>query len=220
MAIDVVSSMPVHPTKKAKVRDITPFSGDVNMIVVHTTNTDANITAIAKYDISPGNHISSTGCPTYTYHDTIKENAKVYHCVPYKLEVWHAGNFNFKSLAVALNFIAEKKASNGSRIDYAPNSEMLKSLYKHLGWLCLDRGISPKEIYGHRELKGTGWIFSKGSRVLRKSCPGMLVDLDFMRAQAAKALQLNLKANNLYQNGRIDGDTGPKTMAALREYHS
>ena len=76
MSIDVVSSMPVHPTKQAKIRDITPFYGDLNMIVVHTTNTDANITAIAKYDVSPGNHISSTGCSSYTYHDTIKQNAK------------------------------------------------------------------------------------------------------------------------------------------------
>ena len=219
MVIDVVSSMPVHPTKKAKVRDITPFSGDVNMIVVHTTNTDANITAIAKYDVSPGNHISSTGCPTYTYHDTIKENAKIYHCVPYEWETWHAGNFNFRSLAVALNFIAEKKV-NGSRIDYAPNNEMLKSLYKHLGWLCLNRGISPKNIWGHRELKKTGFFWSKGSKVLRKTCPGMLVDLDLMRLQATKALQLNLKANNLYKDSRVDGIFGPLTFSALKDYHS
>jgi N-acetyl-anhydromuramyl-L-alanine amidase AmpD len=213
--IDIVSSLPVHSTKKPRIRDITPFSGDLKMIVVHTTNTISTIFAIAKYDISPGCHISSSGCPSYTYHDTIKENAKVYRCVPYEWETWHAGKYNYKSIAVAMNYIAEK---NG--IHYSPSQDILKSLYGHLGNLCFQRGISPKNIYGHRELKGTGWFWQKGSKVLRKSCPGLRVALPSMRAQAASALQLNLKAAGLYRNGRVDGSAGPKTMAALKEYHS
>jgi len=224
MAIDIISTLPVHPTKKPKLRDITPFSGDIDTIVVHTTNCTSTIQALANYDVSPytiyngekiWNHISKSGCPSITYSDIIKENAKIYHCAPYEWETWHAGNVNFRSIAVAMNFVAEADGQ-----EYAPKSEMLKALYSHLGWLCLDRGISPNKIIGHREVKDSGWFWYKGSRRLRKTCPGMLVDLDLMRTQATKYLQFNLKVNGLYTDGRIDGLFGPLTWAAMRDFHS
>lgn len=216
--IDISDSIPIHPTKKPRVRIIDPFNSDIKMIVIHTTNTISDITAIAKYHTSPGNHISSTGCPRYAYHDTIKEDGNIYHCVPYSEETWHAGKFNFESIAVALNYVAEAKIGK-SKNHYSPNDKMLQSLYKHLGTLCFQKCLSPKSIYGHRELKGTGWFWNKGSKVLRKSCPGLRVILPIVRIQATKVLQLTLKANGLYQNGRIDGIAGPKTTSALKTYH-
>jgi N-acetyl-anhydromuramyl-L-alanine amidase AmpD len=218
MAIDIINSLPVHETRKPRTRDITPLAGDLDTIVVHTTNSTYPISSLAKYNVRPSllNHISVLGCPTFTYHDVIKENTNIYRCVPYEWETWHAGNFNFQSIAVALNYVSENKSGN---LHFAPSQGMLKSLYRHLGHLCLKRGISPARIKGHRELPKTGWFWYKGSKVLRKRCPGLEVDLDLMRTQATKYLQLNLKANGLYKEGRVDGLYGSMTWAALHDYH-
>lgn len=214
--IDISRNLPVHLTKRPKMRNITPLSGDINKIIVHTTNTTASIEAIAKYDITPGNHISSSGCPTYTYHDTIKESGKVYHCVDYKNETWHAGKVNFSSIAVALNYVAEVKNPGGSVTSYSPKTEMIKSLYKHVGNLCLKFGVIPENVLGHREVPGSGWFWYKGSRRLRKTCPGMYVDLDLMRLNICKYVQLVLKGYDY--TGQIDGVWGPKSAAAFRKY--
>ena len=41
--------------------------------------------------------------------------------------------------------------------------------------LCIEECVPPTKIFGHRELKGTGWTLQKGSKRLRKTCPGMSV---------------------------------------------
>lgn len=218
-AIDISGSLPRHPSGKAyQTRDLSK----VNKIVVHCTDRNWTLVKLAMYDITPYfvvdgkkiyNHIDKTGLPAITYHDIVMNNGKLYHTLGYEEISMHAGGYNTGSIAVALMYIVTDPATG--KDTFAPSELAIKTLQRHLGKLCLQLGLTPDRIFGHRELMGTGWFLSaSGSKRLRKTCPGMQVDLDLLRTRAAKYMQLVLLVHGYYK-GRIDGDFGPKSRAAL-----
>jgi len=83
--------------------------------------------------------------------------------------------------------------------------------------LCLYLKIYPKDVIGHREVPGMWTWIGKGSKKYKKTCPGMKVDLDKLRERLTKNLQRRLFAEGLYL-GRIDGDFGPKSSKALKDF--
>lgn len=211
---DFTGSLPRHPSGKTyNKRKLSK----INKIVVHCTDRDWTLVRLAMYDITPYyiyngekvyNHIDKTGLPAITYHDVIMSDGKPYHTLDYEEISMHAGGYNTGSIAVALMY----------KVIAPPSSKAIKSLQCHLGKLCLELNLTPDRVFGHRELKGTGWFFDKsGSKRLRKSCPGKYVDLDLLRTNVAKYMQLVLTMKNLY-TGKIDGDFGPKSQAAFKQY--
>lgn len=220
---DVTRTLPRHPSgKRYKTRELSK----INRIVIHTTDRDWTLVRLAKYDITPYfvvngkkiyNHIDKTGLPAITYHDVIMKDGKPYHTLPYNEISYHAGGYNTGSIAVALMYVVTDPKTK--KDTYAPTDYALKTLWCHLGKLCLRFNLTPDRIFGHRELKGTGWFFnSQGSKRLRKTCPGLQVDLDEVRKRAAIYMQLVLKMKGFYE-GRIDGDFGKKSRAALALYN-
>jgi hypothetical protein len=207
--IDVSADLPRHATKKHKTRAL---SG-IKRIVVHTTDWVVTPKDLAEYDIGP-NHISDTGCPGITYHEMITESGILFKTLPWEEVSWHAGIWNPGSLAIALVY----KVSNSEGVDtYAPFPQALQTLQTRAGDIFLELGLTPDKLVGHRELKGTGWFWSKGSKRLRKTCPGLKVDMDLLRANCAKYMQILLKCAHHY-DGKIDGDFGPKSRAALEAH--
>jgi len=219
---DLTDSLPLHPTKEANRQE------SIKRIVVHTTDWIISELELAKYDINP-NHISSTGCPTITYHYTVRQNGEVNYCVPHKKVTWHAGPWNPNSLAVALvyktdpeeeKYIVKNKHPSGKDLGLnTPTPDALKTLHNLLVYLCLKEAVQPTEIWGHRELKGTGWTLEKGSKSLRKTCPGMTVSLEDFRVKVAWSVQLFLKNKKFYE-GKIDGLWGNKSKAAFVAWES
>lgn len=219
---DLSRSLPRHPSGKSyKTRDLSK----INKIVVHCTDRDWTLVRLAMYDITPYyivdgkkvyNHIDPTGLPAITYHDVIMKDGKPYHTLPYNEVSYHAGGYNTGSIAVALMYRVTDHVTG--KDTFAPTDKAIKTLQCHLGKLCLQFGLTPDRVFGHRELKGTGWFFnSQGSKRLRKTCPGMQVDLDLLRTHVAKYMQLVLLMKGFYK-GRIDGDFGKKSRAALALY--
>lgn len=206
---DISGVLPRHKTKKHKTR--TPKS--FKRIVVHTTDWVVTPKKLAAYDIAP-NHISDTGCPAITYHELVEPDGKIWHTLPFTEISWHAGNWNSGSLAIALVY---KCTREGTRDQNAPTENALKALQTRCGDLCLKYGILPKNVVGHRELFGTGWFWKKGSKRLRKSCPGKRVDLDQLRFNISLYVQIHLKIAKLY-DGKLDGKIGKKSQKALKEY--
>lgn len=216
--LNISGSLPRHPTKAYSKRS----SFSIKRIVVHTTNWDTTVHKLAKYDVTPYfvlggkkiyNHISKTGCPAITYHEVIMNDGVVYKTLDQTEIAWHVGIWNSGSLGIALMYIATNPLTG--KDEYAPLDKQLRSLQTRCGDLCLQLGITPQNVVGHRELKGTGWFFSKGSKMFRKTCPGMLLDLDVLRKNVALYMQILLKCRGLYE-GEIDGDFGPKSKAALK----
>jgi len=208
---DISFDLPHHPTKYYKTRKVSK----INRIVIHTTDWVTTPQRLAEYDISP-NHISKTGCPEITYHDIIMPNHQIIHTLPYTKVSWHVGVWNPGSIAIAMMY----RVSNDKGVDvYAPTTEMLQSTYAHAGNACLNFGFSPDAVIGHRELKNTGWFMFKGSRKLRKTCPGIHMNLSNMRTQIAIHMQLVMQRDNVYK-GEIDGLFGKQSRSAMKSWRT
>lgn len=220
---DLSTSLMRHPTKVYKKRN----RDQVNMLVVHCTDRDWTIMQLNHYDVQGYlkledgtmeiNHISAAGLPGITYHDVIMPDSKVYHTLPFEEISYHAAGYNSKSIAVAI--MLRVTDSTTKRDTYGPTPKHLRTLEAHIGKRCLEFGLAPDQVYGHRELKGTGYIVdSKGRKRLQKTCPGMKINLNDLRTNVAKYMQLILKMNGIYL-GRVDGDFGPKSRAALVKFN-
>lgn len=206
---DIINQLPRHKTKKYARRSPT----EIGYVVVHTTDWNTTIEKVVKYDIGP-NHISKTGCPGSTYHEFIMGNGEIYKALEDTEVSWHSGKWNNKSYAIALMY----KCTNEPGLDqFAPPVLAITSLQTRAGDLCLQYGLDPDRVVGHRELKGTGWFWHKGSKRLRKSCPGKKLDMDDVRKNVATYMQCKLFMKRLYK-GKIDGLWGRKSKTALDQY--
>ncbi|MAG39524.1 hypothetical protein CMI41_00970 [Candidatus Pacearchaeota archaeon] len=209
--INLIEELPRHPDKKYKNRKISK----IKRIVVHTTDWKTTPLRIAEYDIKP-NHISDSGCPAITYHEMIGVEGDIFQTLDYTEVSWHVGMWNPSSLGIALCYRCSNK--KGEDV-YAPKRALLHTLEVRCGQICLNLGLTPDKVVGHRELKGTGWTMFKGSKRLRKTCPGKKVDLDKVRRNVARFMQIVLGANGLY-TGKVDGLFGPKSNKAFQLYLS
>jgi len=209
--IDLTEELVRHPTKVYKKRALSK----IKRVVVHTTDWTTTPQRIAEYDIEP-NHISETGCPAITYHDMIGSDGQLYHTLPYEEVSWHVGMWNPGSLGIALTYRCSNK--KGEDV-YGPKRKLLHTLETRCGDICLKFGLTPDKVVGHRELKGTGWTMFKGSKRLRKTCPGLKVDLDIVRRNVARYMQIVLGAGGFY-TGKVDGLFGPQSNKAFRLYLS
>ena len=207
--IDIVDSLPRNPKKDVKTRHLE----EIKSIVVHTTDDDCTPQALAKYDIGP-NHISPTGCPTITYHEMVMDDGTVYLTLGYDEIGWHTGFINGAAIGIAMVY---KCTNSKGKDEFPPFEKQLVSCEERCGNLCLEFCITPQNIFGHREIEGTGWNWVDGKKVLRKTCPGLKVDLDLFRQDVTKWLQMVLQDEGLY-DGEIDGDFGPLSKQALQNY--
>lgn len=219
--VDVRNLLPIHKTKKPSQQK------EIKRIVLHTTDTTNTILSIAKYDVEQPNHISKTGCPTITYHYIVLDNGDVCFCTDENNVTWHAGDWNANSIAVAMNYKTNTAVENGkakpSEKD-KPSADQFHSTIEILSSLCLKHKLDPKNIFGHRELEGSGWKWVVDKlkpgglrKSLLKTCPGMTVDMNVVRDLVAREMQQILKDLKLY-DGEIDGDFGPKSLKALQQF--
>jgi len=206
---DIADTLPKHPTKKYETRDLSA----IKRIVLHTTDDDCSIVGLNRYDISPGCHVSATGCPSITYSEIIMPDDIAYHTLDWTIISWHVGTWNTSSLGVAMMYKATDKEGDA----VAPSDSMLQLTIKHLSSMCLTLGLEPKNIVGHRELLGTGHTIENGKKVYRKTCPGSTVDMDDLRSEVAKVMQYTMREAGVYLN-IVDGIFGKNSIAALKKY--
>lgn len=225
--IDLSRDLARHSTKRYKVR---PDTSSIKRIVVHTTDRDWSINQLVDYDVmgeltytdeygtwTEKNRIAEGGLPAITYHDVIMYDGTLYHTLPYREISWHAGGYNSGSIAVAL--MMRVTDPNTNKDTFGPSEKMMKTLQCHCGDLCLKLGLSPSAVVGHRELKGTGWFLnSSGSKRLRKTCPGMSIDLPLLRSNVATYMQIKMSLIGAY-TGEIDGIWRQRSEAALGRYN-
>ena len=81
----------------------------------------------------------------------------------------------------------------------------------------MNLGVDPDMILGHRELPGTGYKIIRGIKRLRKTCPGLLVNMSQVRYAVSIEVQKFLRDMGLY-SGRIDGLFGRNSEKALKKY--
>jgi len=147
--------------------------------VLHCTDAKPSWGALqcAEYDIHP-NHISQQGCPTITYAYFVNANGLIHKCLSRTVVSWHVGDWNFRSLGVALAYRATGNPE-------PPPSAQLEAAAALFARSCLELSLDPQaNIVGHRELAKTGYhLDTHGKKVYRKTCPGWKVDLDEFRRE-------------------------------------
>jgi len=170
-----------------------PTRDDITTLVLHCTADDdkprADVFHLALYDIGPYCHINpGVGCPSITYHyyiEYVDGTCTINRCLDDKVKAWHVGpHWNATSLGVA--------------IDYDGESELPKAKWeaaaKLMAWLCRELGLPVSRVVFHRELEHTGWRRGPhGEKVLRKTCPGHLLDpVEFREAVATHLASLGI----------------------------
>ncbi len=178
---DIRDSLPLNPRLQPRLRR----PGDIDRLVLHCTDAAPSWGALecARYDVGP-NHISAKGCPTITYAYFVNADGRVQKCLGHEVVSWHVGDWNFRSLGVVL---AYRASGNGS----PPPAIQLEAAGELFARLCQTLHLKPEtQVVGHRELLGTGYnLDAGGNKILRKECPGKLVDLDEFRRETARRLQ-------------------------------
>jgi N-acetyl-anhydromuramyl-L-alanine amidase AmpD len=208
---DVRNELPLNPNPRRRYRR--RRLKKINKLVLHCTGTgEPNLLPLARYDVTPrpDHHISKKGCPGFTYHYYISKDGTTFFTSDLENITWHAGKHNKNSVGICMKY---KSKDNPS----PPPDAQLQAAYKILTHLCLELGIDPDRIRGHRELWGTGYKIKNGVKKLRKTCPGMLVNMDKTRYIVSMAVQKVL-AQLGYYRGKIDGDFGSLSEAALAQY--
>ena len=209
--LDVAYSLPHHPTRKYKKR----LLGEIERIVVHNSESHSSLKAIARYHVSPGNHISAKGCPQITYHGAVELDGVVKKTLEYNVISWHAGVWNPSSLGICMLY---KSTDGKGNTILGPADIQLQNTMEYCARLCLRFKLHPSKVVGHREMKWTGWIpVGKGSRKYRKQCPGKLVDMNEFRHGVAISMQSEMRQKRFY-TGLVDGRFGPQSKKALEHY--
>ena len=186
--VDIQPILPVNSTRVKQYRELSK----VDTIVVHAI--DAINWSAEKLNALctgyPSGILASTrNEPTCSYHDYIRANSEVIHMVDYNIKTWHVGRHNKRSIGVAL--------------EYQPSDDVLlplgqlEALERHLYDLCLSLQIKPSRILGHRELDTTGYKMVDGEKVLRKTCPGLLVNMVDLRSNVHIAIMDKFRFSNM-----------------------
>lgn len=124
---------------------------DIEKVYVHHSGVNGgNIFKHNYYHISPGNHISSAGCPHVCYHLYIDMDGDVSQCNYLTDITWHIGADNDVSIGILVegNFI-NTKTNTGSRIN--PTIHQLVSLKKLLRMLEKFPNVERENILAHEE---------------------------------------------------------------------
>lgn len=186
--IDLQPILPTNPTRTPRTRDMQK----VDTIAIH---------AIDAIDWSPeklnalctgypsGILASTRNEPTCSYHDYIRSNGEVIHMVDYNVKTSHVGRHNSRAIGVALEY----QPSDGILLPII----QLEALERHSFDLCLSLMIKPSRILGHFEFPETGYKMVDGEKVLRKVCPGRLVDMDGLRNVVQSMISNRMQFSNM-----------------------
>jgi N-acetyl-anhydromuramyl-L-alanine amidase AmpD len=178
---DIRDRLPINPRLQPRLRR----PSDIDRLVLHCTDAapDWGAMECARYDIGP-NHISSQGCPTITYTYFVNADGRVQQCLSHTVVSWHVGDWNYRSLGIVLAYRATGNSA-------PPPAVQLQAAAELFARLCQTLNLKPNgNVVGHRELPGTGYhLDAQGRKILRKECPGLLVDLDEFRRETARRLQ-------------------------------
>lgn len=201
------------PKVKPVMRDASSNNSKINKLIFHCT--DANGWSPEKLSSF---FVNERGFFCCGYHWYIT-NDKVYHMVDENIVTWHAGNYNPSSIGFSIDY----NATRDEKLKIALDMKLITNASKLCVYLMIkNQGrILPNNIFGHREMPITGWVWNTkhDAKELRKTCPGMAVDLDMFRYNTIKLLQSTLVSISTI-NMPIDGIFGKQTLNQLKSIYS
>ena len=157
--------------------------------------------------------IDERGFSICSYHYYVQAE-KVYHMVGDSIVTPHAAPYNTSSIAFSIDYYA----SSYEKLKIPLDQRVYQNAIKTATYLCLLFQIIPNRdsLRGHRELPDTGFFWNKEQdiKILRKTCPGMAIDLDKFRYEVARSMQETMNKIAIKQLA-VDGVFGPKSQAVM-----
>ena len=212
---DFRSQTLVEPHQKLLLREAN--ANNITRIVMHCTDAPSwSPTRLSDF------FVNERKFPICAYHYYVMAD-KVYQMVGENVITYHAAPYNTHSVCFSIDFFAS---------NYEPRQiGVLPDVYTNAlvtaTYLCLKFKVQPKDLFGHRELRFTGWNWAtpaNKNKVLRKICPGLTIDLDIFRYKVSRMIQeeLNRCIGEVHQGGfdqlTVDGIFGPKTIKVFDRF--
>jgi hypothetical protein len=170
---DISSVLPTNG--EPDTRDV----AGIDSIVIHcTAMPEWNVWDVARYHTGP-NHISLDGCPTIGYAYFVEPDGLLYKCLRHEIRSWHVGPWNDRAVGICLAYEAGEAPPSGVQLAAAVDLAAR---------LVIELDLSPRRVFGHRELEGTGSVAEGGHMVQRKECPGVAIDMDRFRRIVGEVL--------------------------------
>lgn len=192
----------VDPKQRIVTRDA---SNSIKMIVFHCADEEG-----WSPDRLSNFFVYERKFPICAYHYYVTGN-KVWHMVGENILTYHAAPYNKDSVAFSIEYFA----SRDDKLNMKLRPELYENAIRTAAFLCMKFKVLPikGKLVGHRELFGTGWVKDKNDQpILRKTCPGLAVDLDTFRYEVAKRIQNALNHFGATPALAVDGVFGPKTI--------
>jgi hypothetical protein len=199
-----------------KISKFSRNTNDINRLVLHcddaTNWTPERLSSFFVYERK---------FPICAYHYYVCADA-IYQMVHENILTYHAAPFNSKSIGVAINFNADRD----EKLNAPLNPQILQNAVLLFAYLSVKFAIRPIEgnIFGHRELPGTGWFKGADNKIhLRKTCPGLTINLNTFRFEVAREVQkicnnwLDITKQDSVQRLSLDGLFGQKSTALFTE---
>lgn len=192
---DLTEQIPHNPERpKIPIRRVRPTH-----IVLHCDDAAAwGVWDLINYDLKP-NHLSTKGCPCPTYAYYISRAGKVYKIAQECYETWHAGVNalvrklyripDWNNVGIAVCFAHKPGMDDGLTPEQIEVGQLL------VAEITSRRDIQSANVLGHRELAGSGHKPGRPD-LLRKTCPGMDVDLHAFRSEV-RDLKLDIASGRL-----------------------
>lgn len=162
--------------------------------------------------------IQERGFSICSYHYYVTAD-KIYHMVGDSVITPHASPFNSTSVAFSIDYYPTRDEKNNIPL----SKEIYQNTLNTATYLCIKHKVEPKKaipsyqgLVGHRELPFTGFAKDKQDNIiLRKTCPGLAIDLNAFRYNVARKIQNELNANG--SKLAIDGIFGPVTRKVFND---
>ncbi|MEE9302606.1 MAG: N-acetylmuramoyl-L-alanine amidase [Thiotrichaceae bacterium] len=202
--VDLRKTLPKHRWKKYRKRRHRIIGA-----VLHCTgSTNQSPRRTANY------HITRKNWPGIAYHEFVASTGDVYLCNDQSLRTYHSSQANSRTVGIVMGYEGKKAP---------PPAPQLELACKRLANVCLKNKFSPLKrgwyggVRGHREFPWMIRIFGRGVKRLRKTCPGMAIDMDFVRTRVIEIMQKEMKRDGCYPYA-IDGMWGRISTRGLKCY--
>ena len=153
-----------NPNIKWKNRKL----GQIKKIVIHTSLGSAVAKNIARYHVSPENHVApGVGTPRICYHFFLEKTGKIIQCNEITDLTWHAIGSNTSGVSVCIGGMFDYANIKGK--DSQPSLDQMNSLKELLDYLSTLLKIKKSQVFGHGELQKN-----------KVGCPGNFL-MDFIK---------------------------------------
>jgi len=222
---DLRDILPRHQWKTWKRRDLSQIAG----VCFHQSLGKADLFAINKDHISPGNHVSATGCPRICYPLWIDRSGEVSLCNDLEDITWSQGGRArpFRGRLPNTNYVGVCFQGNFTGHDHSgtmnPTREQVLAGLGVWDWLKDMLHLTQMDLFGHYhfgkpacpgdELRGL--VESMREEGLQELLPGSVEDWQL----GLYVLGYELGSSGSDGNG-IDGDWGQRSQKALVQFQT